>query len=179
MLTARAQRRAASLCLSLVLFSITPSNIWTLQSQEGEEDSWQWARQLLSARGFNSLSCREDWVWRRGKGWGGVSWVGRNDGLAKRGEWRGLKRSGPSISCHGCLGELLQQKCWDNTRQTSLLPCSSNSCRTTTGEKFTWLPFRGGSKKPKNNQCHWTFVDRIIRERSAWCMLCFLELHRA
>lgn len=98
MLTARAQRRAASLCLSLVLFSITPSNIWTLQSQEGEEDSWQWARQLLSARGFNSLSCREDWVCRRGKGWGGVSWVCEEWWFSKKGNWREVAHQYPVMA---------------------------------------------------------------------------------
>ena len=86
MLTARVHREAASLCLSLVLFSIAPSNIWTLRSRgrrrtaDSEPDS-------SSSPGVWTLCPVE----RDGcAGWdrpeGVAHWVGGgNDGLAKGG----------------------------------------------------------------------------------------------
>lgn len=52
----------------------------------------------------------------------------QNDGFSNkkrsvevRGQEESKKKKGPSISCHSCQGELLSQKCWDNTRRTRFL----------------------------------------------------------
>lgn len=90
-------------------------------SEQGCPVHWQGVRQLFSARGF------ELFVLQRGSGRGGPQGRARMMVLAtkKKEVWnwgdRRRAKKDPSISCHSCQGELLLQKCWDNTRRTRFL----------------------------------------------------------
>lgn len=90
MLTPRVHRRAPTLCLSLVYFQSPRLTSELFRLKGGGGCSWQQARQLLTTRGMNSLSCREGW----NRVEEGVCWVRGNDGLAK-GETEGTGEKGP------------------------------------------------------------------------------------
>lgn len=85
-------------CLSLGYF-LHP-NIWTLQSQRGERGRLTVSQTAPLRQGFQLF------VLQRGMGSGQgdcvLGWWCR-----KKAALRGLERRDPSISCHGCLRELL------------------------------------------------------------------------
>lgn len=163
MLTACAHRRAASLRLSLVIFSITHSELCSLVGERRTVDS---EPDNSTPQGVWTLCPAEkNWcaVWNRGRG--GVEWAGGEMVLQESRNWGDWREEAHQYLVMAVLESYFYRNA--EITQDKFTSLILNSHWETTGGKFTWLR--------ENRKNH-----RVINVSGAFTVCCVSgELHRA